>query len=383
VIQTDPLAGLILAGFEGHSAQSDEVTHLAELGVGGFILFARNVDSPLQVHGLLADLRQMCPDRELLLAVDQEGGRVARLRAPLTVWPPMSELGAHNDERLARDVGRAMAVELRAIGFNVNFAPVLDVLCEQTTIAIGDRSLGKDPECVGRLGAALITGIESAGILACAKHFPGHGHVAEDSHHELPTCPLDEASWRRDHLPPFAAAIAAGVKSVMTAHVVYPGLGIHTAATLSHRVMTEILRDELSFDGVLFSDDLGMGAITRSGGVGEAAVEAVRAGVDGLLVCRHLAAVTEVVSALRANANADPEFAARCEQSLARLRHAAIEHPSKPSPSERLGVLLGSPTHQAIAGRLREIPVAADPTQGHDDPASSAQTNATNESTES
>jgi len=368
VIQTDPLAGLILAGFEGHSAQSEEVARLSELGVGGFILFARNIDSPLQVHRLLADLRQMCPDRDLLLAVDQEGGRVARLRTPLTVWPPMAELGARDNEELALEVGRAMASELRAIGFNVNFAPVLDVLCEETTIAIGDRSLGKDPESVGRLGAALITGIEEAGLLACAKHFPGHGHVAEDSHHELPTCPLDEASWRRDHLPPFATAIAAGVRSIMTAHVVYPGLGIHTAATLSHKVMTQILRDELHFEGVLFSDDLGMGAITGNGDIGEAAVEAVRAGVDGLLVCRHLEAVTEVASALRASADADPHFAASCQQGLDRLRRAALEHPSRPSPRERLGVLLGSPTHQAIAARLRAVPVAADPTQGHDDP---------------
>jgi beta-N-acetylhexosaminidase len=382
VSPTDPLAGLVLAGFEGHSAESNEVTRLAELGVGGFVLFARNIDSPLQVHELLADLRRMCSDRELLLAVDQEGGRVARLRAPLTVWAPMSELGARNDEGLALEVGRAMAEELRAIGFNINFAPVLDVLCEETTIAIGDRSLGKDPECVGRLGAAIISGIQSAGIIACAKHFPGHGHVAEDSHHELPTCPLDEASWRRDHLPPFAAAIAKGVKSVMTAHVVYPGLGVHTAATLSHRVMTQILRDELNFDGVLFSDDLGMGAITRNGGIGEAAVNAVSAGVDGLLVCRHLAAVTEVVTALRTNADADPEFAARCQQSLARLHHAALKHPSKPAQAERLSLLLGSATHQALAARLKEVPLAADPTEGHDDP-TTAQSIATAEHLES
>lgn len=369
--QPDPVAGLVLAGFEGHSADSEEITRLAELGVGGFILFARNVDSPLQVHALLHGLRRLCPTRELLLAVDQEGGRVARLRSPLTIWPPMAELGATDDEELARQVGKAMGAELRAIGFNVNFAPVLDVLCEETTIAIGDRSLGADPDRVARLGTAIIKGLQSAGIIACGKHFPGHGHVAEDSHHELPTCPVSEALWRSDHLPPFSAAIKAGVRSMMTAHVVYPGLGVHTAATLSSRIMTDILRNELGFEGVLFSDDLGMGAITKNGSVGEAAVAAVRAGVDGLLVCRNLDAVTEAVAALRTTAESDRDFAERCTQSLERLRSAAQRNPSAPSPAERLGPLLGSLSHQTVAARFKQVAVTSDPTLGHDEPAES------------
>ena len=365
--RSDPLAGLLLVGFEGHSVASDEVNSLARLGVGGFIIFARNVDTPRQVHGLLADLRAMCPDRELLLAVDQEGGRVARLRSPLTVWPPMAELGAKGDADLAQQVGAAMATELGALGFNVNFAPVLDVLCKDTTVAIGDRALSADSSVVSRLGVALIEGMQSVGMIACAKHFPGHGKVAADSHHELPTCPLDHATWRREHLPPFAAAVAAGVRSVMTAHVVYPGLGVEVAATLSPRLMTTLLRTELKFDGVLFSDDLGMGAITTQGGVGEAAVAAVRAGVDGLLVCRHLNAVTETVAALRNAAESDPAFLARCEQSLGRLQAAARRHPPKPIPAEDLDDLLGAAAHQTIAARLGSIAITADPTLGHDD----------------
>jgi beta-N-acetylhexosaminidase len=371
VSQPDPVAGLVLAGFEGHSADSEEIASLADLGVGGFILFARNVDSPLQVHTLLNGLRRQCPTRELLLAVDQEGGRVARLRSPLTVWPPMAELGATEDEDLARQVGKAMGAELRVLGFNVNFAPVLDVLCEETTIAIGDRSLGADPLHVARLGSALIEGLQSAGIIACGKHFPGHGHVAEDSHHELPICPLSEDRWRSDHLPPFSAAIKAGVISMMTAHVVYPGLGVHTAATLSSRIMTDLLRSELGFEGVLFSDDLGMGAITKNGNVGEAAVAAVRAGVDGLLVCRNLSAVTEVVASLRTTAEADRDFADRCMESLDRLRAAAQRHPSTPSPAARLPMLLGPLSHQTLAARLKQVAVTADPTLGHDDPSES------------
>ncbi|MDE0887590.1 MAG: beta-N-acetylhexosaminidase [Myxococcota bacterium] len=366
--QKDPLAGLVLAGFEGPSAHTDEVAQLAELGVGGFVLFGRNIESPQQVHRLLADLASLCPGRNLLLAVDQEGGRVARLRAPLTEWPPMAELGAKDDETLARDVGRAMATELRALGFNVNFAPVLDVLCSETTPAIGDRSLGTDPARVGRLGAALIAGIESAGILACAKHFPGHGHVAEDSHLKLPSCPLDEEAWRRDHLAPFSEAISAGVGSLMTAHVKYPGLGVHKAATLSRSLMTGVLRNELGFAGVIFSDDLGMGAITVTDSVGSAAIEAIEAGVDGLLVCRRLNAVQEVVSLLRGRVDVDPEFERRCRQSLERLDKAAQDHPSRPSPPDQLNVLLGAESHQALAAQLAKVELSPDPTEGHSQP---------------
>jgi len=366
----DPLAGLVLAGFEGTQAHCDEVEALAALGVGGFIVFARNVDSPLQVHGLLEELCAMCPDRDLLLAVDQEGGRVARLRSPLTEWPPMARLGDSNDEALAEQVGRAIGEELRALGFNLNFAPVLDVRCADTTIAIGDRSLSSDPERVARLGSALVTGLQSAGIMACAKHFPGHGHVAEDSHHELPVCPLDEHSLRRDHLPPFAAAIDAGVGSVMTAHVIYPGLGSEEAATVSPRLLGTLLRQEMGFDGVLFTDDLGMGAITANGTVGEAAVAAVRAGADGLLVCRHLEAVSEVVRALRAAADEDPGFAARCEESLERLRIAAARFPRQSHPAAQLKEVLGAAERQALSARLQTEgqPAGADPTEGHDDP---------------
>jgi beta-N-acetylhexosaminidase len=360
----------VLAGFEGTRARSDEVQALADLGVGGFIVFARNVDSPVQVHTLLEDLCALCEGRKLLLAVDQEGGRVARLRSPLTVWPAMATLGERDDEGLTEQVGRAIGAELLAVGFNVNFAPVLDVRCTDTTIAIGDRCLSDDPQRVARLGRALVTGLQSAGIMACAKHFPGHGHVAEDSHHSLPVCPLDGPALRRDHLPPFAAAIEAGVGAVMTAHVVYPGLGSNEAATLSAPILGDLLREEMGFDGVLFTDDLGMGAVTAHGSIGEAAVAAVRAGADGLLVCRHLDAVREVVAALHSAAAAEPEFAARCERSLARLRAAASRFPRRPVATDRLAHALGAPAHQAIAARLQAGTASPgqDPTQGHDDP---------------
>ncbi|MBJ92892.1 MAG: beta-N-acetylhexosaminidase [Rickettsiales bacterium] len=361
------LAGLVLAGFEGTTPFSDELNRLNNLGVGGFIVFARNVQDPLQVHGLLAELHSMRATENLLFAVDQEGGRVARLREPLTVWPAMEKLGASADPELATLVGRALASELAALGFNVNFAPVLDVRCTDTTIAIGDRAISEQTAVVSSIGTALIKGIQSAGVMACAKHFPGHGKVAADSHYELPVSPLDEASWRADHLPPFSAAINSGVAAVMTAHVVYPGLNGRCAATLSPAIMTDILRGELGFQGVLFSDDLGMGAITDQGGIGEAAVAAIRAGVDGLLVCRHLDAVEEVVEALHRTADEDPKFATRCQQSLDRLAAAAGKHPPQPLTGDTLDGLLGCAEHQAISARLGALAQGLDPTLGHDD----------------
>lgn len=354
----DPLAGLILAGFPGHEADSAEVDARAALGVGGWIVFGRNVESPAQVARLLAGLaaRSDAP----LLCVDQEGGRVARLRAPLTVWPPMGVVGERGDPELAEDVGRALAEELRAVGFTLDFAPVLDVNSHAENPVIGDRAFGADPHTVIATGIPLLEGIQSTGVAACAKHFPGHGHVDADSHYALPVCHLEREELEA-HLAPFRAAIEAGVASVMTAHVVYPAVDAENPATLSPAWIDGILRRELGFDGPVLTDDLEMGAIVDQGGIGEAAVRAVRAGVDGLLVCHRLDRMEEVVAALRAEADADPSFAARCAESLERLRTLAETHPHRPVPLAELSDHIG--VHTALADRLASPRhAAADPT---------------------
>ncbi len=359
----DPLAGLLLAGFHGTRADDPEPAALAAAGVGGFVIFARNVESPEQVHALLAGLAAASPSPPLL-AVDQEGGRVARLRAPLTVWPAMAQLGEAGDEATARAVGRALGSEIAAVGFNVVFAPVLDVRFEGTTVAIGDRALSDDPAIVSALGRGLIQGLQDAGLAACAKHFPGHGHVTVDSHRALPTCPLDEAALRRDHLAPFADAVAAGVDSVMTAHVVYPAVD-EAPATLSARWIDGVLRKELGHRGVVFSDDLEMGAITAGAGIAQAAVDSIRAGVDGLLVCSRRDAVADVVARLRAEADADPAFAARCAESLERLRALAAARPPRPVDVDHLAQHIGLEEHRRLAGRLGRSDDAPDPTRAH------------------
>lgn len=361
-MSADPLAGLVLAGFHGTEATDEEPTTLRALGVRGFVLFARNVESPAQVQRLLAGLAEGLSHP--LLAVDQEGGRVARLRAPLTVWPPMERVGDLNDPALARSVAQALGAEIAAVGFNVVFAPVLDVRFEGTTLAIGDRALSDDPERVGTLGAALIEGFAAAGLASCSKHFPGHGHVTVDSHKELPRCPLPEDELRARHLAPFARSVAAGVDSVMTAHVVYPAVD-DRPATLSPTWIERVLRKELGFSGVVFTDDLEMGAITKGGGIADAAVAAVRAGVDGLLVCSRRDEIGAVVARLRAEADADPAFARRCEESLARLDALAARRPPRPVSADLLDAHIGVPEHLALAARLGRNDDAADPTRAH------------------
>ncbi len=361
----DP-ARLILAGFTGTAAGDAGVRPLLDLGVGGFIVFGRNVESPEQVHALLEGIAEGTAGPPPLLAVDQEGGRVARLRAPLTVWPPMARVGERGDPELARAVGEALADEIGAVGFNLVFAPVLDARFEGTTDAIGDRSFGDDPDTVASLGLAFAAGVRSAGLLACAKHFPGHGHVTVDSHVDLPVCELSAETLRARHVAPFAAAADAGVDMIMTAHVVYPALDPDRPATLSPRILTDLLRKQLGFSGVVLSDDMEMGAIAGRGGIPEACLEAVWAGVDGLLICRDFDAITATVELLRAEAARDPAFAARVEASAARLAAAARRCPPRPEVIHDLRDALGRPEHEALAALFDEAaPDAADPTRAH------------------
>ena len=361
----DPLAGLILAGFEGTHIDDPGIQALLELEVGGFILFGRNVESPEQVHSLLAGLREATADRPVFFAVDQEGGRVARLRSPLTVWPPMAEVGRLGDEETAEAVGQALASEIGALGFNLVFAPVLDVRFEGTTDAIGDRSLGTDTTEVASLGSALIRGIQAAGLLACGKHFPGHGHVRVDSHLELPVCRLSREELMRDHVSPFRAASKAGVASIMTAHVRYPEVDSNEPATFSRTWLHEVLRKDVGFEGLVLTDDLEMGAVTGSGRVADAAVRAIRAGADGLLICKDLNAIRDSIRSLRQTADEDVDFLAACVGSLARLQEAASRHAPQDIPPAELDAHIGPPAHQRLAESLRSNGpgIGADPTE--------------------
>ena len=321
--------GLLLAGFDGHRAPDELLDRVSRGLVGGVILFARNIETPAQTARLLASLRRAePPDRPLFLAVEQEGGRVQRLRHPPALWPPMARLGLLDRPELTRDVGRALGRDLHALGFNLDFAPVLDVVSSDENSVIGDRSFGADPERVAVHGLALARGLLDGGVVPCGKHFPGHGGPVADSHLTLPHERRSEQELRRVDRMPFSRFARAAMPMLMSAHVLYEHLDEHHPGTLSRRICTDLLRRELGFAGVLASDDMEMGAIFDRFDPGEAAVAAVEAGCDLLLLCRRAELQHQAHEALCRRAAADPAFARRVDQANHRLDHLRRQLPS-------------------------------------------------------
>lgn len=291
-----------MVGFEGHAASADVRRLIRDYRAASVILFARNVDTPEQVAELVRELQAIARDAghelPLLIAVDQEGGRVARLRAPWTEWPPLRALGRLDSEEHARRMGEALAAELVACGIRCDFAPVVDVDTNPRNPVIGDRSFGDDPERVGRLGAAMIRGLQDGGVVACAKHFPGHGDTDVDSHLALPAVDHSRSRLEDVELRPFRAAIAAGVASIMTAHVLVRELDDRLPATLSPVVIDGLLRRGLKYDGVIVSDDLEMKAVADRWRPSESAPLAAQAGCDLLPVCKDHDAQAEAIEGL-------------------------------------------------------------------------------------
>jgi beta-N-acetylhexosaminidase len=313
----------LMVGFDGHEPSADLRRLLREFRVGGVILFDRNVAAPEQLAELVRELQALARaaghELPLLVAVDQEGGRVQRLRAPWTVWPPLRALGRTGSETTAREMGGALAAELSACGIHLDFAPVVDVDTNPANPVIGDRSLGDDPELVGRLGAALVRGLQDSGVAACAKHFPGHGDTSADSHLELPVVDHPPSRLHDVELRPFRAAIAAGVASVMTAHVLARELDDRLPATLSPRIVGGLLRQELRFAGVVVSDDLEMQAVAKTWRPGEAALRAAQAGCDLLPVCRSADAQVEALEGLVRGIEAEAIRWQDAEDAVARI----------------------------------------------------------------
>src|SRR5439155_9577751 len=215
---------LLIAGFNGPQIPPELRSIAREFSLGGVIFFARNVVDPEQVAEISFEASQLVPDLRVWVSVDQEGGRVARLKAPFTTWPPMITLGRSGDTSLAVRFARALAQELKAVGVTLDYAPVLDILTNPKNPAIGDRALGQTADDVARLGGAIIRTLQTEGIAACGKHFPGHGDTSTDSHHELPLVEHPPERLRETEFVPFKAAIEAGVATIMTAHVFVPSL---------------------------------------------------------------------------------------------------------------------------------------------------------------
>jgi beta-N-acetylhexosaminidase len=367
----DDVGQLLWVGFEGTRLPAPLRARLDAGSVGATILFKRNLELEVSpeaglrqevcdldaLSALNRELHRAAPDGTMaLIAVDQEGGLVQRVRAPATQWPPMRShdgFSPPDDEDLAARVGRALGDELRAVGFDIDFAPVLDVHTNPANPIIGDRAFGTEPEAVARRALAFARGLDEAGLLACGKHFPGHGDTHTDSHLELPRVDHDRDRLDRVELAPFARAAAAGIPMLMTAHVVYAALDPDRPATLSPAVVTDLLRGRLGYQGVIVSDDLDMRAIADHMGAGEAAVAAVRAGCDVLLLCRDEAHQLAAEAALVREAERDAELRRRIGESAARVRAMKRAHAEnqrrRPAPARDV---VGSFEHRRLADKL-------------------------------
>ncbi len=342
---------LIVGGLAGNSVPAAFERALRDGRRAGCILFKRHVEGgPPQVAALTRRLHAASSEPPLV-GVDQEGGRVARLGPPLLVVPPMRTVASWGDVALAERIARAVGAELAALGFTIDFAPVLDVnTCAHNPI-IGDRAFGDDPETCARFGVAWVRGLQGAGLLACGKHFPGHGDTSKDSHVDLPTVDRPRDHLDRVDLAPFRAAAAAGVASMMTAHVVYPAIDPVLPGTLSPAVCA-VLRQEVGFAGMLVTDDLGMAAITRGWTIEDAAVLAVVAGCDALLICPYDDSQDRALEALVREAESSPSFRARCEQASRRVLDARRRSTARPLDDDAVARAVGGPESRAVAAEI-------------------------------
>ncbi|MCB2263605.1 MAG: beta-N-acetylhexosaminidase [Candidatus Thiosymbion ectosymbiont of Robbea hypermnestra] len=305
--------GPVMLDLTGVALDAEEREILRHPAVGGVILFTRNFEHPEQVAALTAAIHDL-RDPHLLVAVDQEGGRIQRFREGFTRLPPAGRFGALSREhpvkarRAAGDVGWLMAAELRAVGVDFSFAPVLD-LDRGISRVIGDRAFAASAAMVTELAIAWRSGMYDAGMAAVGKHFPGHGGVAADSHTELPVDDRPLETLEREDLIPFEYQIRQGLEAIMPAHVVYPAADPDPAG-FSAFWLRRVLRERLGFQGVIFSDDLNMAAAAAAGDYAERSRSALAAGCDVLLICNNRPAALEMIESL--DGHADPTAHLRC-----------------------------------------------------------------------
>lgn len=281
----------LMTGLHGTKPSRELIEAVKKHKIGNFILFQENIESAAQLKALCAELCSLALGETghlPLISADQEGGRVQRLPLDILNTPSAREIAQSGDEAAAFGIGRRIGEALRELGINYDLAPVLDVET-QACRAIGTRSFGSSAATVARFGCQMLKGIQAAGVLACAKHFPGHGGTALDTHKALPTITLAADELKREHLAPFAAAIAQGVKSIMSTHIIFSALDNELPATLSRPVLNGLLRQGMGFGGIIITDCLEMGAIAARYGAAQAACMAAKAGADIMLISHNAA----------------------------------------------------------------------------------------------
>ncbi|MEW6441050.1 MAG: beta-N-acetylhexosaminidase [bacterium] len=350
----EALGQLFLIGFHGTEPDRSLSDLIRSENPAGVILFRRNLIDPEQILRLTDSLQKAAGPSTLFVAIDQEGGRVGRLPHPFTRFPSCRALGRSASARLARTCAEVTARELRAVGINFNFAPVLDVDTNPSNPVIGSRAFSSDPDEVARLGLAVLAGFRREHVLGLVKHFPGHGDTAEDSHLALPTVAHPRARLEKVELAPFRSVFAhpGGPDALMSAHVLYPAMDPEMPATLSPGILTVLLRRKMGFQGIVVTDDLEMHAIADRFGPEEAACRALAAGADQILFCHTPSHLTSCRAAVERALAAGSLAESRVLEALHRVRvlKARALRPSQPG-DERSALLktIGSSEHHAIA----------------------------------
>ena len=352
----EKIGQLFMVGFLGTTVTPELATFMREYKPGGVILFSRNLESVEQIVELTNDLQRCSPKSPLLISIDQEGGRVSRLPKGFTVFPPCELIGRCNSTELAYAAAATTAKELRAVGINMNMAPVLDVNSNPDNPVIGDRAFGSVSNVVGEMALVTAAGLQDNKVVACGKHFPGHGDTNADSHKELPVVEASRERLEAVEFPPFRRAAAAGIATMMTAHVLYKALDERLPATLSPDIITHLLREQMQYDGVVLTDDLEMHAIVDHYGAGDAAVRALLAGCDVLLICkdrdREVAAFESVEQAVTSGTIGT----ARLDQSVARIQRVKQRYlwPYRPAVISEAKLIAGCRTHQALLHSIQQ-----------------------------
>lgn len=316
----DRLAGQrLMAGFHGTTCDAALARLIADVNLGGLILFKRNVLSPAQLTRLCGAVQahaRSCGLPPLIIAIDQEGGKVARLGPPFTQFPGNPAI---KDESEADRFAAVTAAELAAAGINMNLAPVLDVVPEGFASVMAGRAFTGDPQRVARLGGAVIEGLQRRGVMAVAKHFPGIGRTRLDSHRERPVLEEELAALEAFDLIPFRAAVTHAVAGVMLSHILYPRLDPDWPASLSRRIVKGLLRRRLGYAGIVMTDDLEMGAIERCHGVDQTVRRVLKAGVDLALICHSREKIERAFEIMTRTGRSSPTQRRRAERSVARI----------------------------------------------------------------
>ncbi|MCX7977742.1 MAG: beta-N-acetylhexosaminidase [Bdellovibrionaceae bacterium] len=347
------LGQLMIIGISGSALTEEEKSFIVSNDIGGVVLFGRNLIEPRQVWELCESLRSLNPQLSapLFIGIDMEGGRVHRLKPPFTQWPPLKRLGDIDNPTVSFHFAYGMALELRAIGINLDFAPCVDIFNNPANTVIGDRSIGNNPSLVERHASSLVRGYIKGGIVCCAKHFPGHGHTLADSHYELPIEDLDLKRLHSVELVPFKKVIRSKTDLIMTSHILFRRIDPQYPVTLSSRFLQDLLRKELRFKGLIVSDDLDMKALVANFDRNQIPLLALQAGVDILLYCNEPEMPLQALNSIHATYMDDREFRSQIDEKI----HRIIKFKSDrlqgafPLPYEEALKIIGCQEHRLFA----------------------------------